>query len=322
MAYSTNTSLYKMNHTMLRVKDPNASVKFYTDNFGMKVINKLDFEDAKFSLYFLAFDSPKAESAGNHWTDRESVLELTHNHGTENDPDYKVASGNSDPGRGFGHICFSVDNLEAACSRLESNSVRFQKKLSDGAMRDIAFVLDPDGYWVEIIGQADSDPEAKTTDLETYRFNHTMIRVKNVEKSLYFYRCILGMSLLRTMEIPDSGFNLYFLGYRRQGESGEVTREQLAGREGLVELTWNYGTEADPKFAYHNGNTDPRGFGNICISVDSLQDACARFEDLSVDWKKRLTDGRMKTVAFILDPDNYWIEVIQNASLKNSGAGQ
>jgi lactoylglutathione lyase len=202
--------------------------------------SRLDFEDAKFSLYFLAFDSPKAESAGNHWSDRESVLELTHNHGTENDPDYRVASGNSDPGRGFGHICFSVDNLEAACSRLESNSVRFQKKLSDGKMRDIAFVLDPDGYWVEIIGQADSDPEAKTTDLETYRFNHTMIRVKNVEKSLYFYRCILGMSLLHTMENPDSGFNLYFLGYRRQGENGEVTRKQLAGREGVSELPAAY----------------------------------------------------------------------------------
>lgn len=39
----------------------------------------MDFDESKFSLYFLAFDSPGAESAGNHWTDRESVLELTHN---------------------------------------------------------------------------------------------------------------------------------------------------------------------------------------------------------------------------------------------------
>ena len=72
-------------------------VKFYEDNFGMKVINRcvippspsaeqseltgntryrLDFEEAKFSLYFLAFDSA---AEGQHWTDREALLELTHN---------------------------------------------------------------------------------------------------------------------------------------------------------------------------------------------------------------------------------------------------
>lgn len=48
------------------------------------------------------------------------------------------------------------------------------------------------------------------------------------------------------------------------------------------------------------------------MSVDSLEAACSRFEDLKVNWKKRLTDGRMKNVAFILDPDNYWVEVVQN----------
>lgn len=54
------------------------------------------------------------------------------------------------------------------------------------------------------------------------------------------------------------------------------------------------------------------------ISVDDLDAACDRFEKLGVNWKKRLTDGRMKTVAFILDPDNYWIEVIQNRRFKTS----
>lgn len=52
------------------------------------------------------------------------------------------------------------------------------------------------------------------------------------------------------------------------------------------------------------------------ISVDELDAACKRFEDSGVNFKKKLTDGRMKTVAFILDPDNYWIEVIQNEKLK------
>lgn len=48
------------------------------------------------------------------------------------------------------------------------------------------------------------------------------------------------------------------------------------------------------------------------VSVDNLDAACERFESLNVNWKKRLTDGRMKNVAFVLDPDNYWVEIIQN----------
>lgn len=46
--------------------------------------------------------------------------------------------------------------------------------------------------------------------------------------------------------------------------------------------------------------------------MDNIDAACERFEGLSVDWKKRLTDGRMKNVAFVLDPDGYWIEIVQN----------
>lgn len=52
--------------------------------------------------------------------------------------------------------------------------------------------------------------------------------------------------------------------------------------------------------------------------MDDLNAACERFESLKVNWKKRLTDGRMKNVAFLLDPDGYWIEVIQNEALKRT----
>lgn len=53
------------------------------------------------------------------------------------------------------------------------------------------------------------------------------------------------------------------------------------------------------------------------IAVDNVDAACARFESLNVNWKKRLTDGRMKNIAFMLDPDDYWIEVVQNEALKS-----
>jgi lactoylglutathione lyase len=137
-------SKYKFNHSMLRVKDPEASIKFYSF-LGMKKINQLDFPDNNFSLYFLAYDDKESVSSGAHWTDRQGILELTHNYGTEKDPNFKVANGNSDPGRGFGHVCISVDNLQAACKRLEDEGYKFQKKLTDGRMRSIAFALDPDG---------------------------------------------------------------------------------------------------------------------------------------------------------------------------------
>jgi lactoylglutathione lyase len=84
-----------------------------------------------------------------------------------------------------------------------------------------------------------------------------MIRIKDHEKSLKFYQEVFGMTLMRTSENKDAKFNLYFLGY--PGADGVP----IANREGLLELTWNYGTESDPNFKYHNGNDEPQGFGHI-----------------------------------------------------------
>jgi lactoylglutathione lyase len=311
---ATNTSEYKLNHTMIRVKDPQESVKFY-EFLGMSLLKKLTFPESKFDLYFLGYDSPAAASHGRSVFDRQGIIELTHNHGTESDPEYRVNNGNAEPHRGFGHTCVSVDNIQAACARLADQGYRFQKRLEDGKMRYIAFALDPDGYWVEIIGQKplEETEDVKTTDVGTYRMNHTMLRIKNPEKSLKFYQDVMGMSLLRTHESAAGGFTLYFLGYpgpeAKGSFSGDVRSSDI---EGLLELTWNHGTEKDESFAYHDGNKEPQGFGHICVSVDNIDAACQRFEDLDCNWKKRLTDGRMKNVAFLLDPDGYWVELVQN----------
>jgi len=206
-------------------------------------------------------------------------------------------------------------------------------------MKNIAFVKDPDGYWVEIIRRHDEDVGA-ATDPATYRLNHTMIRVKSAETSLKFYQEVMGMKLLRTWENKDGGFNLYFLGYPGSNPSvKEDAKNPVAEWEGLLELTWNYGTEKQEGKVYHDGNSQPQGFGHICklktvtsfpvdclltiafpagVSVDDIEAACARFESLNVEWKKRLTDGKMKNIAFILDPDGYWIEVIQNEGIKRT----
>lgn len=167
---------------------------------------------------------------------------------------------------------------------------------------------------MEIISpnKADDTKDNQTTDVESYRMNHTMIRVKDVKKSIDFYSNILGMQLVNDFELPGAGASLYFLSYGDMKSKGGQPN-----CEGLLELTHNHGSENDASFKYHNGNDQPQGFGHTCISVDDIDAACARFEKLGVQWKKRLTDGRMKSIAFVLDPDNYWVEVIQNSALKS-----
>jgi lactoylglutathione lyase len=202
-------------------------------------------------------------------------VELTHNHGAEDDPSFTVANGNSEPGRGFGHLAVSVDNIELACKRLEDAGYTFQKKLTEGRMRNIAFVKDPDGYWVEILPmKEDIKATVAQTDPSTYRLNHTMVRVKSADVSLKFYQEVMGMTLLRTFEQKEAAFNLYFLGYPASNQPmKEGAQIPLLEWEGLLELTWNYGTESQEGRVYHDGNSEPKGFGHICkpkLTVVSL----------------------------------------------------
>ncbi|XP_042419028.1 lactoylglutathione lyase-like [Zingiber officinale] len=82
------------------------------------------------------------------------------------------------------------------------------------------------------------------------------------------------------------------------------------GQKATLELTHNWGTESDPEFkGYHNGNSEPRGFGHIGITVDDTYKACERFERLGVEFVQRPDDEKMTGIAFIKDPDGYWIEI-------------
>ncbi|MBS7456815.1 lactoylglutathione lyase [Coralloluteibacterium stylophorae] len=149
-------------------------------------------------------------------------------------------------------------------------------------------------------------------------FNHTMLRVKDIRASLDFYTRVLGFSLIDRRDHDEAKFSLYFLAYLDDGErvpeEADARREWLARRRGVLELTHNHGSETDGT-VYHDGNSDPRGFGHICVAVPDIRAACARFEDLGVAFQKRLTDGRMKSIAFIKDPDGYWVEIIQPTGL-------
>ncbi len=150
-----------------------------------------------------------------------------------------------------------------------------------------------------------------------YTFNHTMLRVKDPKVSLDFYQNVLGMTLLHTKKYPDAKFDLYFLAKLRDEELANLPKSDSEKavftfrQRGILELTHNYGTENQTDFAYHDGNTEPQGFGHICFSVPSLEQAVAWFDQNNVTFKKRPEEGRMNNIAFIKDPDGYWIEIVQ-----------
>lgn len=150
---------FRLNHTMLRVKDPQKSLAFYSRVFGMSVVRRLDFEEMQFSLYFLARleagdDVPEDEGERTVWTfSQKGLLELTHNWGTEDQDDFAYHDGNAEP-QGFGHLCFSVPDLDAAVAWFDANDVEYVKRPDQGKMKDVAFVKDVDGYWIEIVEPA------------------------------------------------------------------------------------------------------------------------------------------------------------------------
>ena len=122
-------------HTMVRVRDLDASLRFYCDGLGLREVRRLENQQGRFTLVFLsAPDSPEAE------------LELTWNWGSEED--YGSA-------RNFGHLAFRVDDIYATCTHLQSMGVTINRPPRDGHM---AFVRSPDLVSIELLQKGDSLP--------------------------------------------------------------------------------------------------------------------------------------------------------------------
>ncbi len=154
---------------------------------------------------------------------------------------------------------------------------------------------------------------------EGFVMNQTMLRIKDPEKSVAFYQDVLGMTLLEKFDFPEMEFSLYFMGYPQEEIPSDATERArwIFDQPALLELTHNYGTENQEDFTYHNGNDDPRGFGHIGISVPDVYAASERFEQLGVEFVKKPDDGNMKGLAFVKDPDGYWIEILSSRGLRD-----
>jgi len=120
-------------HTMIRVGNLEKSIKFYTENFGMKLIRQKDYPGGKFTLAFIGYGDEE----------NNTVIELTHNWETES----------YDLGNGFGHFALGVEDIYAVCDKLREDGVIITRE--PGPMKHgttvIAFVKDPDGYSIELI---------------------------------------------------------------------------------------------------------------------------------------------------------------------------
>ena len=140
-----------------------------------------------------------------------------------------------------------------------------------------------------------TDGKSAAIDSSKFRFLHTMIRVRDLDKSIDFYTRLLGMKLLRRTDFPTGEFTLAFVGY------GDETSDTV------VELTHNWGQQED----YDQGNA----FGHLAIGVPDIYGTC---EQLSAEHVKiPRPPGPMKhggvTIAFVDDPDGYKIELIERS---------
>jgi len=165
--------------------------------------------------------------------------------------------------------------------------------------------------------------ESSPTETRGFRFNHTMLRVKDPERSLAFYTHVLGMRVLRRLDFEEMEFSLYFLA--KPDEDSQVPEDKAErsqwtfSQRGILELTHNWGSEEDVDLEYHDGNSDPRGFGHICFAVPNLEAAIRWFDENGVEYVKRPEDGRLNDIAFIRDPDGYWIEILEPGRMKGLG---
>lgn len=122
-------------HTMIRVGDLDRSIAFYTDVLGMKLLRRKEYPAGKFTNAFVGYGDEKDHSA----------IELTYNWGVDH---YEL-------GTGFGHLALEVDDVYQAAEAIKQRGGKILREAGpmNAGTTIIAFVADPDGYPIELIGK-------------------------------------------------------------------------------------------------------------------------------------------------------------------------
>ena len=131
-------------HTMIRIRDIDASLRFFCDGLGLSEVRRYDSESGRFTLIFLAATDDMDAAR----TQKAPLIELTYNWDPE---DYTG-------GRNFGHLAYRVDDIYALCTRLQDLGITIHRPPRDGHM---AFVKSPDGISVELLQSGDALPPSE-----------------------------------------------------------------------------------------------------------------------------------------------------------------
>ncbi|ODQ50172.1 Glyoxalase/Bleomycin resistance protein/Dihydroxybiphenyl dioxygenase [Saitoella complicata NRRL Y-17804] len=149
-----------------------------------------------------------------------------------------------------------------------------------------------------------------------FNLNHLCIRIRDPEVSLKFYRDVLG--LRRIFTVDGNAYTVYYLGYPKDAgkhQSGEELLNERLHRSGLLELIHVHGSENDNWPAYTQDHPYRRGFCHIGITVPDMHAAMARMKEHNggVELEPRFAEP-VRRIAFVEDPDGYWIELVPNHS--------
>ena len=129
-----DTDKFRFLHTMIRVRDLDASLRFYTNLLGMRLLRKRDYPSGQFTLAFVGYGDETSNT----------VIELTHNW-SQAEP-YNLGSA-------FGHLALGVPDVYETCERLAAAGVKIPRPAGPmphgGSV--IAFIEDPDGYRIELV---------------------------------------------------------------------------------------------------------------------------------------------------------------------------
>ena len=131
-------------HTMVRISDIEKSLDFYCNKLGMREMRRMDSEQGRFTLIFLAAPEDRRRAA----EETAPLIELTYNW----DPEAYAG------GRNFGHLAFEVDDIYATCQSLQDKGVTINRPPRDGRM---AFIKSPDGISIELLQKGASLPHAE-----------------------------------------------------------------------------------------------------------------------------------------------------------------
>eukprot|EP00878_Enallax_costatus_P000978 GHUV01001110.1.p1 GENE.GHUV01001110.1~~GHUV01001110.1.p1 ORF type:complete len:315 (+),score=58.46 GHUV01001110.1:162-1106(+) len=256
----------RMLHAVYRVGDLKKYTDFCTNLLGMKLLRSRDIPEEKYSNAFLGYGPEQTNFA----------IELTYNYGVES----------YDIGEGFGHFAVALPDVDATAEKIKAGGGTITREAGPvkGGNTVIAFAKDPTGYMWELIQR----PQTKEPLCQV------MLRVGDLQKSIDWYRNVLGMKLLRTRDVPDYKYTLAFMGY---GDENDNT---------VIELTYNYG-----KTEYSKGN----GYAQVAISTKDVYKSAEAIRAASgkITREPGPVPGLGTKILATTDPDGYKYVLVDEA---------